>query len=285
MKTLYFFLCTLLLSAVIANAQSISGVVNIYTPVLEINTESCRPFIVVKDSKGFSIGDKVLIIQMQGANLDLSNSPEYGKINDYSNCGNHEFARISAITWNTIYLERRILKNYTISGKVQLIQVPEYSDVIVKDSIICPNWDGSVGGVIVLYSKGNITLNGNVTANGKGFRGGTPISSTNVPSYHVEDYKGTIDLPGYYAQKGEGIGGIELDGQIMGRGSPANGGGGGNNHNAGGGGGANGGCGGLGGFAWQRIYTGDYAQTQGIGGKELDYSLSNVIFMGGGGGA
>ncbi|MBI3260584.1 MAG: hypothetical protein HYZ54_14085, partial [Ignavibacteriae bacterium] len=115
MKTFIFILFAVILSTIDSYAQSISGIINIYTPVLEINAETCRPYIVVNDSKGFSIGDKVLIIQMQGANLDSSNTPEYGKINNYSNSGNHEFSRISTIEKNTIYLERSLLKGYTIS--------------------------------------------------------------------------------------------------------------------------------------------------------------------------
>ncbi|MBK9248249.1 MAG: hypothetical protein IPM69_09105 [Ignavibacteria bacterium] len=283
MKSSFFYSTIVLILCYGATAQSITGVVNVYTPVLEINTTTCRPLIVVQSSNGFSVGDKVLIIQMQGATVDLSNTSEYGKLSNYNTCGNHEFARISGITNNTIFLQKSLLNGYTISGKVQLVRVPEYEDVTIKDSIICPTWDGSVGGIIVLDVKKTLTLNGTISSDGKGFRGGIPINSTDLPSFHVTDFKGPVGNPGFYAHKGEGIGG-DLDGELMGKGAPANGGGGGNNHNAGGGGGANGGCGGKGGFGWERVYSGDNQQAQGIGGKELDY-IAGKIFLGGGGGA
>lgn len=284
MKTAFFYFVAVFILALGASAQSITGIINVYTPVLEINTTTCRPFIVVQNSKGFTTGDKVLIIQMQGASVNLTNTSEYGKIIDYTTCGNHEFARISGITNNTIYLQRQLLNGYTISGKVQLVRVPEYDNVTITDSIICPPWDGKVGGIITLDVKNTLTLNGAISADGKGFRGGKPINSTSLPSYHVSDYKGPVSNPGFYAHKGEGIGG-ELDGELMGKGAPANGGGGGNNHNAGGGGGANGGCGGIGGYGWQSsVYSGDYIQAQGLGGKELDY-IAGKLFLGGGGGA
>lgn len=284
MKTAFFYFVAVFILALGASAQSITGIINVYTPVLEINTTTCRPLIIVQDSKGFTPGDKVLIIQMQGASVNLTNTSEYGKIIDYSTCGNHEFARISGITNNTIYLQRQLLHGYTISGKVQLVRVPEYENVTITDSIICPPWDGKVGGIITLDVKNTLTLNGIISADGKGFRGGKPINSSSLPSYHVADYKGPVSKPGFYAHKGEGIGG-ELDGELLGKGAPANGGGGGNNHNAGGGGGANGGCGGVGGYGWQSsLYSGNYIQAQGLGGKELGY-IPGKIFLGGGGGA
>ena len=42
----------------------------------------------------FSVGDRVLIIQMKGAEINTSNSIAFGSVVDYRNCGNYEFANI-----------------------------------------------------------------------------------------------------------------------------------------------------------------------------------------------
>ena len=46
-----------------AQTTNISGVINIYTPVL--TQGPCANVITVSSSAGFSVGDTVLIIQMQ----------------------------------------------------------------------------------------------------------------------------------------------------------------------------------------------------------------------------
>ena len=70
----------LIFSCVSAVAQTqISGVVNIYTPVLAIPS-SCGQDLYVESSTGFKPGDRVVIMQMKGAAINTSDSPQFGDV-------------------------------------------------------------------------------------------------------------------------------------------------------------------------------------------------------------
>ncbi|MBK9247204.1 MAG: hypothetical protein IPM69_03610 [Ignavibacteria bacterium] len=262
----------------------VSGIVNIYTPIVTIDNNPCTPSVNVENSSGFFSGDKVLIIQMQGASIDQTNTAQYGTMSAYNNAGNYEFSRIKSINGPTIYLLDTLVRSYTLSGKVQLVKVPEYQDVDVTGALSGSAWNGSSGGVIALAATGSMTLNAPVVASQLGFRGAIAQNAATVPTFHVTDYVGINTSPGYFAPKGEGIAAYGVTPLTNGKGAPANGGGGGNNHNAGGGGGANIGDGGNGGYGWQPMYTGNYLLSQGLGGKKL-INPNNQVFLGGGGGA
>src|SRR6185503_13191004 len=88
----------------ISSAQpvSISGVINIYTPVTSIDTSGCNDIINVADTSGFVVGDTVMIIQMKGAIIDSSNSSSFGDVTDFGNAGNYEFTSVASISANQI---------------------------------------------------------------------------------------------------------------------------------------------------------------------------------------
>lgn len=262
----------------------VSGVINHYTPVIDFGND-CNTLIYVKHTSGFSVGDKVLLIQMQGAQIIEDNNENYGVVTNYQNAGNHEFSRIKAINGNVIELQNRLLYKYFVPGKVQLVRVPEFENVIVNRELTCTPWDGEIGGVLAFVASGNVTLKSNLNVTGKGFRGAKAISTNDHPYYYVGDYIVEEDRPGYSAPKGEGIAFFGNPPYINGRGAAANGGGGGGNHNTGGAGGANAGCGGDGSLGWVSThYSGDNAIAQSKGGHEVEYKIGR-IFLGGGGGA
>ena len=274
---------------ILDDRQAIEGIINIYTPVTGIGTD-CNATITVADNKGFSIGDKVLIIQMQGAEIIPDNTDQYGKVIDYRSTGNHEFSRITSITNRIIGLESQLLHSYDITKKVQMIRVPEYQSILVSNTLTAKEWDGSTGGVLVFDVKDTLELYAGLNVTGKGFRGGRAISSQDFPLNYVTDYIVNANKPGYAAAKGEGIAGYGIASMTNGKGSTANGGGGGSNHNGGGGGGANYGSGGNGGYGWQSTnYSGNNEEAQGLGGKPIDYTnfsrAHTPLMMGGGGGA
>ncbi|MBX9851198.1 MAG: hypothetical protein K2X86_05500 [Cytophagaceae bacterium] len=62
--------------------QATGGVINIYTSVVSIIYPNT---IVVASSAGFVPGNKVLIIQMQGASINTSNTSNFGKVTSYIN--------------------------------------------------------------------------------------------------------------------------------------------------------------------------------------------------------
>ncbi len=264
-------------------SPSISGVVNYYTPVINID-DDCST-ISVKNGSGFSAGDLILIIQMQGARIDESESPSYGEILDFKNAGNFEFVIVESVNGNNIYLKYALTGSYTISGKVQLIKVPQYVSPVITNSITCAPWNGKTGGVVVIDATQKVVMNADINVIGKGFRGGIVESGYHQMLFRYE-YRVDPDKD-FYSAKGEGIAGFGAGNFTSGRGAPANGGGGGNVHTSGGGGGSNYGCGGDGGWGYPAdTPLGAEKFVYGLGGDSINYvSAGNKLFMGGGGGA
>jgi len=203
-------------------------------------------------------GDLVLIIQMQGA--DINGSPEpwsapapsvyglpfdatWGQITDYFNCGNNEYAEVKSVpNGTTIELRCGLTNDYTTSGSVQVIRIPRFYDLTINGTLSTTAWDGNTGGLIGLEVENDLIINagGSIDASESGFRG----AFTNV------DLSGTTGVSHWSRPltnggglKGESIRGwgteYDIHGGRYAKGAPANGGGGGNNHNGGGGGGGN----------------------------------------------
>ncbi|MBY0425385.1 MAG: hypothetical protein K2Q22_07100, partial [Cytophagales bacterium] len=71
-----------------AQVSTISGIVNTYTtatlfPGCALCT-SCNS-VQVSNPSGFAIGNKILIIQMKGASINLNNSSTFGMVAAYGN--------------------------------------------------------------------------------------------------------------------------------------------------------------------------------------------------------
>jgi gliding motility-associated-like protein len=263
-------------------SPNISGVINIYTSVVSIAPSTCSSTITVLSSAGFAAGDLVLIIQMENATVNTTNTPSYGSILSYNNCGNFEYAKIFSVAGTSIQTIAPLVNNYDILGVVQLVKVPQYINPTITGTLTCLPWNGVTGGVIALDATGTITMNADIDASKKGFRGGQYKAALDIP-VHLGDYL-ALDTDSF-CLKGEGIAHYNIEPNISGRGAAANGGGGGNNHNGGGGGGSNWGCGGNGGYGMSLPSYGNYIIAQGMGGYPLNSAVSNRVFMGGGGGA
>ncbi len=203
-------------------------------------------------------GDVVMIYQARGATINTTNTPTYGDIT-YLNAGNYELRTVRSVAGNVITLDASSngtacvagLKNSYSSG-AQVIRVPQYSNLTVSASasVSATTWTGSVGGVVAALVQGTLTVDGSISVNGQGFRGGIR-DGTDRPSGGGETVTFVSDASPAGGQKGEGIasggggdfGGVALTysnpGGNFDIGAPANGGGGGGSHNGGGGGGAN----------------------------------------------
>ncbi len=201
-------------------------------------------------NNGLTSGDLILLYQAQGATFaNATDTATWGAFS-LNNAGRFEFAEVLYTIGNTIVLCGNVVNSYTISGRVQAIRVPQYTSLTVNGgaSVIAPAWNGSVGGIVALNVEGTLTVNGQVSVDSSGFRGGARNTNAafNAPAT-TTIYRVTDDTLG--AQKGESILGFETEytaaGGQYGRGAPANGGGGGDAHNASGGGGANGNNGGT----------------------------------------
>jgi len=147
--TAILFLCLSLTSIRSAMCQ-LSGVINTYTKITSVDY-LCNS-ITAASVTGFAAGDKILLIQMQGATIDQTNTVNFGNIANITamgDAGNYEFAIIDHFVGNAVYLTKTLLRTYTPSGAVQMINVPQYDAVSIDAELSAKAWDGSTGGVIV----------------------------------------------------------------------------------------------------------------------------------------
>ncbi|HEX8701183.1 MAG TPA: Ig-like domain-containing protein, partial [Myxococcaceae bacterium] len=230
-------------------------VLNRYTPLASNVAAGATSFQVQDladlDSPQFGpleVGDLLMIIQMQGATIDGSDTTNFGAVTALNGAGLYELVKVASIGpggGRTIGINTTcggLRNNYTVEGRTQVVRVPQFASLTVGAwaSVGAMEWNGSAGGIIALHVQRELTLNGLLNASGVGFRGGQMEVEAGFRSF---TYRSTSSIWG--AEKGEGIAGYVTDydaffGGRYGRGAPANGGGGGNAHNSGGGGGANG---------------------------------------------
>ncbi|MFT7590047.1 MAG: hypothetical protein ACI959_002269, partial [Limisphaerales bacterium] len=147
---------------------SIFGTVNEYAKVNSIAGSS----LDVSTTIGFAPGDKILVIQMKGAAINTTASPAYGDITGYGSAGMYEYTTIDMITGSTIELANVLCNIYDVADCVQIVRVAEYTNAVVSAPVSCPTWNGSTGGIISIETSGTLTLNADINASGRGFRGG-----------------------------------------------------------------------------------------------------------------
>ncbi len=282
-RCIFLFLCLLCFHNLTAQPTPLSGIINQYAAVT--GYDSCSARLSVSDTAGFRPGSEVLLLHLQGAQINTENNASYGTILDLKQAGRIERIRIQSRLAGTLFLERR-LRYPVVPGTVaQVVTFPTFDQAIVTDTLRALAWDGEKGGVIALRVTGTLTLNAPIWADKAGFRGGT--------SYLAPNNNCTWLVPevGYFYGSGNWRGGVKGEGialgtaaQELGRGAPANAGGGGNDHNSGGGGGSNAGAGGAGGDNDEPSAFGCDGYYPGLGGKSLG-NYTERLFLGGGGGS
>jgi gliding motility-associated-like protein len=236
--TKYIF-CFLLISSqisfVFSQPANISGIVNLYKKVINISTDTA----FLNNTTGLNADDMVMIMQVTGAELDLSGA---SVIQDLNNTGRFEILKILSVEpGNKIVFESAVAKNYDIGEAIQLIRIPEYEKAVVTGTLTCRAWDGDTGGVLAIIANQSLILQADIDVSGKGFRGGSAAdleeytggcSDANDSAYY---HKNTLNQAAF---KGEGF--VQKNSPYTrGYGANANGGGGGNGRFFGGAGGAN----------------------------------------------
>ncbi len=155
-------------------------------------------------------GDKLLIIQMQGAAIQAANNNCYGdnvgpctdtdtraigsdkaqgflEDTNYT-AGRYEYVRVTSVTGtggtgdtvnffpNLTFAYTQASPNTTLGQRrYQVIRVPQYSALTISGSIRPIRWNGLVGGVVALDVAGALTFSGagpHINASGTGFRTG-----------------------------------------------------------------------------------------------------------------
>jgi gliding motility-associated-like protein len=284
MKNFLLTIYSICISALVFSQNDIGGIINSYAAVTEIN--ECAFTITLSNASAFEIGDSILIIQMQGADINMMNTASFGNITSLGSAGNFEKNVITAKIGNIISIGLELANTYDVSGSVQVVSIPNYAgNANVTSSLTAADWNGATGGVLIFSVTGTLTLSSNIDLRQRGFRGGANVIA---PSYtcnfisSVNNYVYPLNTQ-FAAGKGEGIARFAPNLEA-GRGKQANGGGGGNDHNAGGAGGGNSSAGGNGGTNSEPGTFNCSGLFPGIGGLALPYT-TNKLFMGGGGGS
>ncbi|SUJ03796.1 Uncharacterized protein conserved in bacteria [Sphingobacterium spiritivorum] len=269
-------------------------------------------------------GNLLLIIQMQGADINSTNTAAYGSGNT-ANQGSGTSGNITAGQYEYIVALNDVTTaggtlNFRGSGangglvrsyvnangtatsgqkRYQIVRLTQFSNLTMTNDIKTIPWNGSAGGLIAIDVAGTLDMNGRtINASLTGFRGGYLYPRT-ISNTQEEGYRTTNSVRA--STKGEGIAGTprfmwdgynEVDNGATWNGYPNGDYGRGAPGNAGGGGNvhnAGGGGGGNGTAGGSGGYgwnsgSGNYLNTGGRPGAALTGAL-NRIFLGGGGGA
>jgi hypothetical protein len=176
-------------------------------------------------------GDMVLIVQMQGADINSANTNQYGDgagsgatansdvyggpnyaggflSNTNLIAGKYEFAvAASALSGGSFNLTAPLINTYLngTNRRYQVIRVPQYANATIgAGGVTAPAWDGNSGGIVAIDLAGQLTLSGNIDVSGRGFRGGGVRNVAAQTNPQPSDYVGLVNTAKGGA-KGEGI--------------------------------------------------------------------------------
>ncbi|MGN6153942.1 MAG: hypothetical protein ACTHOH_18345, partial [Lysobacteraceae bacterium] len=212
------------------NVTGVAGVINTYwTP----GTGSYGPAsstIALGAQRGAAAtlapGDLVLVIQMQCATLDTTDTLAYGDgvagepasgyVSSSPGCaaGRYQFLRAGAGTTGgtldlagsplTATYEQAAATATAGRRTFQVIRVPQYANVTLGGTVTAAPWDGNSGGAVVIDAAFTLDFNGQaIDVDGAGFRGGG--GRARDANDAVERVRWDDDTR--HAVKGEGIAG------------------------------------------------------------------------------
>lgn len=213
----------------------VSGVVNTYFPGTASAAAGATSITVgtaVGASNGIAVGDLLLVIQMQDAQINSNNTNAYGNgsttdaygwgYTAIGQSGRYEYVRATSAvgtgggTVNIVSEGGNGLvnayNNAAATGtrgqrRFQVIRVPQYADLTLAGTITATPWNGTAGGVIAVDVANRLTFaGGSLNAAGAGFRGGGGRTLTGALLTLNTDYV-TSAATATNASKGEGIAG------------------------------------------------------------------------------
>jgi uncharacterized repeat protein (TIGR01451 family) len=177
-----------------------------------------------------AIGDLLLIIQMQDAQINSTNTSSYGDglpgnptgWTALNNSGNFEFVTATknvavtggALTFKGTGSGGGILNTYTsaaysagVQGQrsYQVIRIPQYTSVVLSSNLSAMAWNGATGGVLAIDASSQLTLGGTVAVDGLGFRAGGGRILTGGTGANTDYVTPSTDATN--GPKGEGIAG------------------------------------------------------------------------------
>ena len=257
----------------LSGTSTVTGTVNTYHPGLTATLSAGQAGTTVNVGVAtgapiaLAVDDLVLVVQMQGAEINSTNTgaygdgvagdPAQGTLATNLSAGQFEYARVSSVSGTTIGLAgsgvngglnntyRNVASTATVGAyRYQIIRVPQYSTAVLSAATppTALAWNGTTGGILALDAASTVNLNGaTIDVTGQGFRPGLQRarSGTSSGGYANTDYRTPTSAP-INGQKAEGIAGTPRwvtgnadtvgDGYPngdFGRGAPGNAGGGG----------------------------------------------------------
>lgn len=283
------------------------------------------PLSTVRGAKTtVSAGDLLIVMQMQGAVLNTTNTKRYGSGGTGGRgatgvvAGKYEYvvATGSGTSGGSVSIQGAGTGNGTINAyssaavtststkfSYQVIVVPQYSTATTGSGLSALPWDGSSGGVLAFDVASRLTLSGTVSVDALGFRGGggrqltgpagtltgNDYVSSSAQNAHGSKGEGYAGSPRYTYTSGASITDNTSINYPVGdyaQGAPGNAGGGGTDDNPAANDDNSGGGGGSnGGLGGKGGNTyKNNLPTGGVGGDVTPFSASQ-LFPGGGGGA
>ncbi len=218
-----------------APGAPLTGIVNTYYAGTGSPGAGTTSLIVKTPSSGsatqIGVGDLLLVMQMQGAQINSTNTNSYGDnvpgdpasgSTNLSNSGQFEFVTVTAVTTgsgtNTLTISGTganggLLDSYaSVAASAtqgiqtfQVIRVPQYSSATLSSTLAALPWNGAVGGVLALDVASQLTLGGTVSLDGQGFRGAGGRILTGGTGAGTDDV--TLSTNNTNGSKGEGIAG------------------------------------------------------------------------------
>jgi uncharacterized repeat protein (TIGR01451 family) len=215
---------------------TLTGIVNTYyPPSTATSVASGATSLSLGAATGaatpIAAGDRLLVIQMQDAAINATNTGAYGDgtagepatgVTNLNSSGRYEFVTAASavtLTGGTLNLSGAgagggLLNSYTsaaytagVQGQrtFQVIRVPQFQSATLGSGLLPAAWNGSTGGVLVLDVAGQLTLGGTVSGDGLGFRGGAG-RKLGGGTGSATDYV-TLATDATNGSKGEGIAG------------------------------------------------------------------------------
>jgi uncharacterized repeat protein (TIGR01451 family) len=212
-------------------------VVNTYYPGSTSATAGATSIVLdaaIGSSTPIAEGDLLLIIQMQGADINsnntgaygdgVANDPARGQLSTNFSAGLYEYVVATnavstaggTVTIRSGPIAGGLSNAYTNANntggtsqgqrRFQVIRVPQYSSATLTSGLTATPWNGRAGGVLVFDVAGPMNLGGaTVSVDGLGFRGGAGRQLSGAGGNNT-DYR-TVSTVDNSASKGEGLAG------------------------------------------------------------------------------
>ncbi|HEY9906750.1 MAG TPA: hypothetical protein V6D18_03980 [Thermosynechococcaceae cyanobacterium] len=226
-------------------SPTITGVVNTYYPgAASVGAGATSiPVGIPAGGTPIAAGDLLLVIQIQGATFNSSNSDAYGDgvpgdapisnitvggpqqtnlaasgVTGTPIAGNYEFVVATSTAAGTVAIQgagpgNGLLNSYVATPfgtqgqqTYQVIRVPQYATATLGNAVALP-WNGAVGGVLAIDVADNLNLGGGTAdVSGLGFRGGGGRQLGGDATLANTDFV-TLSTSAANGSKGEGIAG------------------------------------------------------------------------------